>query len=73
MYLESMGRKNVFGKCGEEVCIWKVWRGSMYLESMGRSRKYVFGKYGEEVCIWKVSQYFIDISSSEPFESNILS
>ena len=52
MYLESMERKYVFGKYGEEVCIWKVWGGSMYLESLGR--KYVFGKYGEEACYWKV-------------------
>ena len=44
MYLESMGRKCVFGKYVfgkygevEEVCIWKVWRGSMYLESVSIS------------------------------------
>ena len=37
--MESMGRKYVFGKYGEEVCIWKVWGGSMYLESMERKGK----------------------------------
>ena len=75
MYLESVGRKYVFGKYGEEVCIWKVWGGSMYLESMGRKYvfgKYVFGKYGEveEVCIWKVwrgSMYLESVSISSIF------